>query len=149
MTTENDWDLYGKFKEGDLPSFHELFNRYKIRLFNLSYCVVKNKEAAEDIAQEVLIKIYEKKAEFNPKAKFSTWAYRVTINASLDLLKKNKFVGLSLDAPAGAGDDDPPSLSEALSDKRSLNSSDVLVKEEVNKFVEHAVSELPESLRTV
>ena len=149
MTTENDWDLYGKFKEGDLPSFHELFNRYKIRLFNLSYRVVKNKEAAEDIAQEVLIKIYEKKVEFNPKAKFSTWVYRVTLNASLDHLKKGKFIGLSLDMPAKAGDDDSASLSEAISDKRSLSPSDRLAKEEENRLVERVVSELPGTLRTV
>ena len=145
--TEDDWLCYAKFREGDLSAFHELFERYKKRVFNLSYRFVKNREAAEDIAQEVLIKIYEKKIRFRPNTKFSTWVYRVTVNASLDHLRKIKFFGFSLDQPMASGEGDPAPVLEAIGDKGSSSPLKALEKKELKIAVESALKNLPEHLR--
>lgn len=144
---EEDWALYAKFEKGDKSAFHQLFDKYKNRILNLSYRFVQNREAAEDIAQEVLIKIYEKKAEFRPNTKFSTWVYRVTANASLDQIRKRKFFGFSLDQPIADGEDGSAPVLEVIGDKASSLPSKELEKKELKTAVEIALQKLPEHLR--
>ena len=56
---DQDWVWIQKFQKGDNAGFNQIFNQYKNKVINLSFRFVKNKQAAEDIAQEVFIKIYE------------------------------------------------------------------------------------------
>lgn len=107
-TGVDDWTLYEKFCGGDLPAFHELFGRYRSRLLNLAYRYVRDRQAAEDVAQDVLIKVFEKKAKRDPRALFSTWAYRVTVNAAMDLLRRRRR---SSSPPSAAADRADPSAS--------------------------------------
>ena len=144
---EDDWLLYAKFEKGDKSAFRQLFDRYKNRILNLSYRFVQNREVAEDIAQEVLIKIYEKKARFRPNAKFSTWVYRVTANASLDHLRKKKFFGFSLDQPKTDDEDDTAPAPEAIGDKSRRSPSGELERKELKITVENALQNLPEHLK--
>ncbi len=145
---EDDWSLYAKFENGDLSAFHQLFDRYKNRIFSVSYRFVQNREAAEDIAQEVLIKIFEKKAKFRPRTKFSTWVYRVTANASLDQLRKRKFLGFSLNETRSGGEDDALPLSDLVGDG-APSISEALANKEIEATVTEAVRSLPEHLKTV
>ena len=144
---EDDWSLYAKFEKGDDAAFRQLFDRYKNRILNLSYRFVQNAEVAEDIAQEVLIKIYEKKARFRPNAKFSTWVYRVTANASLDYLRKRKFFGFSLDQTRTADEDDTTPAPEAIGDKSHRSPSEELERKELKIAVANALQNLPEHLK--
>lgn len=146
---EDDWALYAKFEKGDLPAFHQLFNRYKNKILNISHRFVQNKETAEDIAQEVLIKIYEKKVGFRANTKFSTWVYRVTVNASLDILRKRKFFGFSLNKPKAGSEDDSLSMSELVGDDKSPSVSESLGNKEMEAAVTEGIRNLPEKLRVV
>jgi RNA polymerase sigma-70 factor (ECF subfamily) len=145
-TAEDDWSLYAKHEKGDTAAFRELFERYKNRILNVSYRFVRNASVAEDIAQEVLIKIYEKKVAFRTNTKFSTWVYRVAANASLDHVRKKKFFGFSLDQPID-GDDESHSTAEVISDKDANSPSDDLEKKELKRMVEKALDSLPDNLR--
>ncbi len=125
-----------------------MFDRYKNRVLNLSYRFVRNTAVAEDIAQEVLIKIYEKKIEFRSNTKFSTWVYRVTANASLDHLRKKKFFGFSLDQPIGSAEDGGlRPASDIVGGKDVCSPSDDFEKKERKIMVDNAVQNLPENLR--
>ncbi|MDD3804089.1 MAG: RNA polymerase sigma factor [bacterium] len=74
----------------DNKAFKELFDRYSRMVFNLSYSYVTEFHAAEDISQEVFLTIFTKGAEFKFKSSFSTWIYRITVNASISYLRKHK-----------------------------------------------------------
>lgn len=146
--TGEDWSLYAKFEKGDQAAFHQLFNRYKNRIFNLSYRFVKNTSTAEDIAQDVLIKVYEKKVEFRPNTKFSTWIYRVTANASLDHIRKKKFFGFSLNQPMGDNvEGDATSALEVIGNTDTDSPAADLERKELKAVVENALQALPEHLR--
>ncbi len=143
-----DWSVYAKFEKGDKAAFHQLFDRYKNRIFNLSYRFVKNAATAEDIAQDVLIKIYEKKVEFRPNTKFSTWIYRVTANASLDHIRKKRFSGFSLNQPMGNNEEeDATPVLEVIGNTDLGSPSKELEKKELKTVVENALQALPERLR--
>ena len=146
--TVEDWSLYAKFEKGDKAAFHQLFDRYKNRIFYLSYRFVKNTSTAEDIAQDVLIKVYEKKVEFRQNTKCSTWIYRVTANASLDHIRQKKFFGFSLNQPMGNNDEQDATPALEIIGNTDLGSpSKELEKKELKVAVENALQTLPERLR--
>lgn len=143
---DGDWSLIEKFEGGDVTAFQEIFNRHKSRIVNLSYRFVQSREAAEDIAQDVFIKIYEKRPKFDPKAKFTTWLYRVTVNTSLDFIRKNKFI---VRLPnAGAEDPDgKENFLERVGDPNSPSPSETVQQKELHVLLRTEIDALPEDLR--
>ena len=148
MVQDPDWILVDNFNKGDLSAFHELFNKHKRNVINLSYRFVQNKEAAEDIAQDVFIKIYEKKLHFNPNAKFSTWLYKVTVNASIDRTRKKSFFDHSLDKTETDQEGEGQTLLETLSDSSAISPADAVASEEITNLVQMEIQKLPEKLKT-
>jgi RNA polymerase sigma-70 factor (ECF subfamily) len=89
MTT-NDQILINQIVEGDTNAFAILVDRYKDLVFTLALRMLKNREEAEEVAQDTFIKAYKSLDKFKGDSKFSTWIYRVAYNTSLDRIKKNR-----------------------------------------------------------
>lgn len=77
---------------GDAGAFAALVDRYKNMIFTLALKMIRNREEAEEIAQDTFIKAYKSLHSFKGKSKFSTWLYRIGYNLCLDHLKKMKKV---------------------------------------------------------
>lgn len=90
MSNQSDLDYINKIVDGDTSAFAILVDRYKDLVFTLAYKMLKNREEAEEIAQDTFIKIYKSVGKFKGDSKFSTWVYKVTYNTCLDYLKKKK-----------------------------------------------------------
>ncbi|MEM5566991.1 sigma-70 family RNA polymerase sigma factor [Psychroserpens sp. AS72] len=90
MTTNNDQILINQIIEGDANAFSVLVDRYKSLVFTLALRMLKNREEAEEVAQDTFIKTYKSLDRFKGDSKFSTWIYRVCYNTCLDRIKKNK-----------------------------------------------------------
>lgn len=71
-------------------SFETIYELYAKQVYNLSLHYVQNTSDAEDITQEVFIKIHQKLASFQAEAQVKTWIYRITINQCLDFIKAKK-----------------------------------------------------------
>lgn len=76
--------------QGEHNAFAVLVDRYKDMIFSLALKMVKNREEAEEVAQDTFIKIYTSLNKFKGDSKFSTWIYKIAYNTCLDRLKKNK-----------------------------------------------------------
>ncbi|MGZ0014843.1 RNA polymerase sigma factor [Yeosuana sp. AK3] len=90
MTTNNDIYFINLIIEGNTNAFSVLVDRYKDLVFSLALKMVKNREEAEEIAQDTFIKVFKSLSQFKGDSKFSTWIYKVTCNTCLDRLKKHK-----------------------------------------------------------
>ncbi|HEX2911936.1 MAG TPA: sigma-70 family RNA polymerase sigma factor [Chloroflexia bacterium] len=93
MVTLSDEELVARCKlelPGDTRSYEVLVQRHMQRVFSLVYRIVCNREEAEDITQEVFVKVYNGLKKYDQQAAFSTWLYRVATNAALDALDKIK-----------------------------------------------------------
>ena len=93
MPTLTDEELVARCKAelpGNTRSYEELVNRHMNRVYSLVYRVVANKEEAEDITQDIFIKVYNNLNKFEQQASFSSWLYRVATNSTLDALDKIK-----------------------------------------------------------
>lgn len=68
--------------------FEKLYHEYRILVFNVALNYIQNTEDAEEITQDVFVKIYYALDNFNQKSSYKTWIYRITINQSLDFIKQ-------------------------------------------------------------
>ncbi|SHJ55205.1 RNA polymerase sigma factor [Aquimarina spongiae] len=90
MNHQPDQYYIQKVLEGDINAFSILVERYQNLVYTVVYRVVKNKEQAEEVAQDTFVKAYESLAKYRGEAKFSTWLYTIAYRKSLDLVKSNK-----------------------------------------------------------
>jgi RNA polymerase sigma-70 factor, ECF subfamily len=84
----DDLELIGRLSQNDPLAFRKLVEQYKDMVFRTSMGLLHDKEEAEDIAQEVFIEVFKSIGYFRGESKLSTWLYRITINKSLNELKK-------------------------------------------------------------
>ena len=92
MNSFNEQYYITKILEGDSNAFAVLVDQYKDLVFSLSLKMLKNREEAEEAAQDTFVKVFKSLNNFKGDSKFSTWIYKVTYNTCLDQLKKNKRV---------------------------------------------------------
>ena len=85
-----DEKLIARFQDGDVNAYNELVNRYKDKLLNFVFRYFNNREQAEDVVQETMIKLYTHASYYKNIAKFSTWIYTIAKNNALTELRKNK-----------------------------------------------------------
>ena len=85
-----DEKLIARFQDGDINAYNELVNRYKDKLLNFVFRYFNNREQAEDVVQETMIKLYTHASYYKNIAKFSTWIYTIAKNNALTELRINK-----------------------------------------------------------
>ena len=135
-------------KAGDEQSFALLLYRYRRPLVNFLYRMVRNREQAEDLAQEVFIRVYRARADYVPSAKFTTWLFRIATNLALNSLRdtRHQRMEVSLDAPVTVdseeGDERPLDVAE-----KNPNIEEHLVQEAQREMIRHAIDKLPEKQR--
>jgi RNA polymerase sigma-70 factor, ECF subfamily len=95
-TEHDDTDLIERLKAGDEQALEAIFNRYSAKLYNVAQRILGEVADAEEVIQDVFWTAFRKANSFRGTAQFSTWLYRLTINAALGKIrrsKKNKEVG--------------------------------------------------------
>jgi RNA polymerase sigma-70 factor (ECF subfamily) len=85
---QNEQFLVDRFCGGDNDAFLELVSQYKKKIYYLAYDIMGDHQEAEDISQEVFIKMFRSLKNFRRDAKMSSWLYQITVNASIDSLRK-------------------------------------------------------------
>ncbi len=128
-----DQDLIAAFRQGNEQAFNELVRRYQERVYWLARRFVEDHDAADDVVQDVFIKAYESLADFRGDSSFYTWIYRITVNLSLNAVRKRKVREFfRLEDVAGLGE------SEEKEPDRIAESN------ETRAMIQKAIETLPE-----
>ena len=144
----SDVQLMLDVKAGDEQSFELLLQRYRRPLVNFLYRMVRVREEAEDLAQEVFVRVYRARKDYVPSAKFTTWLFRIATNLALNSVRDNRYqrMEVSLDAPvtvdAEEGDEKVLDIAE-----KNPNIEQHLLEEARKKMIRHAIEKLPEKQR--
>lgn len=147
-TKELEEKLVKELKEGKMEAFDEIVNLFQRKIYSLSFNLTRNQMDAQDVTQEVLLTIYRKIDTFLGKSAFSSWVYRITINASYMKLrsrKKEQYVSM---------DDILPSFnSSGFQQERIQDWTDrtdaSLYANETKETIEKAVEQMPEKEKVV
>ncbi len=97
LTRLNDNEIISKVLRGDQGAYALLVNQYRDYVFSLVLRLVKSREDAEEVAQDVFIKAYRSLAGFRGDARFSTWLYTIAQTTAITFLRKKKLDTQSLD----------------------------------------------------
>lgn len=92
-----DSEIISRVLQGEQSAYAELVTRYQNYVFTLTLRMIKGREDAEEVAQDVFIKAYRSLADFRGESKFSTWLYTITNTTCITFLRKKKLEIHSLD----------------------------------------------------
>ena len=141
--TRTDVQLMLDVKAGDEASFDLLLQKYRLPLVNFLFRMVRDPASAEDLAQEVFLRVYRARKQYSPSAKFTTWLFRIATNLALNSVRDNRHrrMDVSIDAPVG--EHEVPQELPA----RSLRIDEHMIERDRAQFIRHAIAGLPEKQR--
>jgi RNA polymerase sigma-70 factor, ECF subfamily len=138
MTDRSDSELIELFQNGDDTAFNHLVVRYQEKVYWVARRFVNNHDAADDVTQEVFCKVYDSLREFRGESSVFTWLYRITVNISLNSVRRQKVreffrIDEMFDAK----------------DENAVPPDEVLEREEQKRLIEEAIATLPEKQKSV
>lgn len=142
--------LMMRFQGGDRAAFTGLVRRHKTSIYNFILRQVRGPSVAEDLVQDVFVKIVQSASDFKHEARFTTWAYAIARNVCIDHLRKMSLRRHpSLDQGSGE-EGDGPTLGERTADTKPGAAVDrVAIGTEVGHLIIDAVERLPPEQREV
>src|SRR6476660_5480616 len=102
LTNLPDADVVALAQQGRDAAFRELVRRYERPVFSLIYRMVRDRELAEDLAQETFVKVLNAIESYRPEYKFSSWIFKIANNAAIDHLRRRELDTLSLEGARDA-----------------------------------------------
>ena len=134
-----------RVKKGEISAFNQILEKYQRPIINFIYRFVGSKGEAEEITQEVFLRIYLARGHYRVRAKFSTYIYRIARNLSLNALRKKRPQIVSLDEPISGENGE---IKRELPDSRQISPAESLEKKEIQLLVKKALDSLPQPQKT-
>ena len=128
---DSEAQLIREATEGNMGAFSQLVRLHRARVVRTAYGVVGSFEEAEDVAQDVFVKVWNSLAEYRVRGAFASWLYRITVNTAIDALRKRR-----VESP----------LEDWQADSRAQPEDEVL-SQASSERVKLAVSNLPPNAR--
>ena len=117
--------------QGEQQAFACLVNHYKDKVFALAFRIMRQRELAEEVTQDIFVKVFQHLTSFKENAAFSTWLYRIAYNTSISAIRKRKIVGQPLDE----------SFLLSLKDNSEENETEELIMKKLNELINALPSE--------
>lgn len=143
-----DQALAARAVEGDERAFREIVERYERPVFSLHYRMVRDRELAEDLAQETFIRAFKAIRSYKPRYKLSSWLFKIANNLAIDHLRKRRIETVSID-----GAPDAVTAEEQAQTRHELASDDESPEEyaanrELGEQIEAAIAKLRPEYQT-
>lgn len=142
----SDAEVMLRVKTGDQSAFDYLVQKYRRSMVSFMYRMARNSAAAEDLAQEVFLRVYRSRDSYEASAKFTTWLYRIATNLAVNHARDTRHerpeLTVSLDEP-----DDESGTTLEISDGK-LTAEQAMVQQERMLAIRRKVDALPELQRS-
>lgn len=139
----SDVQLMLEVKAGDDSSFELLLRKYRTPLVNFLYRMVRDSATAEDLAQEVFLRVYRARQKYAPSAKFTTWLFRIATNLALNSIRDARYRQMEVSIDVPAEEDQTPLEIPA----KEIPADQSLVERDRAALIRRAVESLPEKQR--
>ena len=141
-TLDFDAELMLRVKDGDGASFTILLEKHRLPVIHFLYRMVQNQAVAEELAQEVFLRVYRSRGSYEPTAKFTTWLFRIATHLALNSLRDGKHRRLE----EHLDDDSSETPGRQVSDQRPTVEQRMLHQSRLDE-IRRAVATLPEKQR--
>ncbi len=148
LATATDQEVVLWARKGYERAYRELVRRYQRPIFSLIYRMVRDRERAEDLAQETFVKVLNALESYRPEYKFSSWIFKIANNAAIDHLRRKELDTLSLDgAPDAVTSERRQGTSLQIADQ-SESPLQELEARELGEVIERAIAQLRPEYRS-
>jgi RNA polymerase sigma-70 factor (ECF subfamily) len=141
--SDPDVQLMLQFKAGDQAALEALMRKYYPRILNFIYRFLGNRQVAEDLTQEVFLKVYKSAFKYTPRSQFQTWLYTIAKNTALNELRRKRGLFVSTDQTFNS---DGNELTKEIADYETAPDKDLMHKEKA-AMIRQAIDDLPEKQR--
>ena len=148
LAARTDQEIVALARSGEEAAYRELVRRYERPLFSLLYRMVRDRELAEDLAQETFVKALNAIDSYRPEFKFSSWIFKIANNAAIDHLRRRELDTLSLEGSPHA---ETPEAIEATAlqiGDRQESPLDAVEARELGGQIERAIAQLRPEYRS-
>ena len=147
-TALTDHELVALAQKGNEKAYRELLGRYQRPVFSLIYRMLRDREQAEDLAQETFVRVFNHIDRYDPKYKFSSWIFKIATNLTIDHIRKKEVATVSIDGSryAVTADEIEASTISVASDDE--NPEELLEAKELGSSIEEAIGSLRAEYRT-
>ena len=146
MNRTDDRRLIARLQARDQAAVHELADRYGSRIYQLALRQMKNREDAEEVTQDVLMKVYRKIGAFRGDSALSSWIYRITFNTAMSRLRTSKLARQAQQQERNRDEDDKLRALREPADWSNLP-DEAMLRTQMRTAVFAAIEELPEIYR--
>lgn len=140
---ERDAELMLRVRSGDQASFALLLEKHRNPVVHFLYRMVQNQAVAEELAQEVFLRVYRSRESYEPTAKFTTWLYRITTHLALNYVRDKRHDKLHDSLDESQDDAAPRQLAD-----RVPNVEEGLLRQSALAEIRAAIDGLPEKQRS-
>jgi RNA polymerase sigma-70 factor, ECF subfamily len=147
-TPLSDQDLVARARKGSEKAYRELLGRYQRPVFSLIFRMVRDRERAEDLAQETFVRVFNNIDRYDDRYKFSSWIFKIANNLTIDSIRRKEVPTVSMDGSRNAVTPEQiaaTTLSIASDDE---NPEELLEARELGEEIERAIDQLRPDYRT-
>jgi RNA polymerase sigma-70 factor (ECF subfamily) len=143
-----DADVAALAKEGREPAFRELVRRYERPVFSLIFRMVRDRETAEDLAQDTFIKVLNNIDRYRPEFKLSSWLFKIANNVTIDHLRRRQLATVSLDGSPHAQTAAEAQATSLDVESRGESALEAIESRELGTAIEQAIGRLRPEYRS-
>ena len=141
-----DVQLMLRFSQGDSRAFQDLFAKYSAAVVNFAFQYVGSRARAEEIAQDVFVQVFRWRERYRPKARFSTWLFRIARNHCLNELRRGEY-RVSVETCDPSPDEDGGENRREPADPNPGRGEDLLAAREAEDTIRATLARLPPNQR--
>jgi RNA polymerase sigma-70 factor (ECF subfamily) len=148
LAARTDQEIVALARAGEEVAYRELIRRYERPLFSLLYRMVRDRELAEDLAQETFVKALNAIESYRPEFKFSSWIFKIANNAAIDHLRRRELDTLSLEGSPHAETPEAVEATALQIGDRQESPLDAVEARELGGQIEQAIGQLRPEYRS-
>ncbi|WP_309672208.1 sigma-70 family RNA polymerase sigma factor [Gemmatimonas sp.] len=142
LGTLPDADVVRLAQQGRELAFRELVRRYERPVFSLVFRMVRDRETAEDLAQDAFVKVLNHIDKYSPEFKFSSWLFKIANNVAIDHLRQRRLDTISMDGSPHASSASEVEATTLNLESEQESALDELEAKELGSAIEQAIAKL-------
>lgn len=138
----SDHELVTRAQTGSDKAYRELLDRYQRPVFSIVYRMIRDREQAEDLAQETFVRVFNNIDRYDPRFKFSSWIFKIATNLTIDHIRRKELDTVSIDGSRNAVTAEQIEATSITIASDDENPEELLEAKELGEEIEGAISKL-------